>query len=401
MKIMYVITKSNWGGAQRHVFDLATAMKEKGHEVWVALGGEGLLKQKLEAAGIYTFSISSMQRDISVGKDAGSLKEIWHVIRNKRPDVLHLHSTKAAGLGSVAGRMLRVPFVVQTVHGWAFNEDRPLGQKLLIRFFSWLTMLFTHSTILLSEREFEQAARFPGVKSKLKLIHPGMKAQTLYSVDGAKQALAKKIGMEPAEFGKKTVVGTIAELHPNKGIGYLVEAAAIVKAQHPGMICIVIGDGEESASLQAMSKEKQLDSAFFLAGYMDNAAEYLKAFNVFVLPSVKEGAPYALLEAGSASLPVVATTVGGVPEIIEDMKSGILVQPKNPRELSHAISFMIEHPDERRKYGAALKERVSTKFGFDRMIWLVEGLYSTRASRMKGAVVEDGRREPGSLTAQK
>ncbi|MCC5318668.1 glycosyltransferase, partial [Staphylococcus aureus] len=79
---------------QRHVYDLATAMKNTGHDVWVALGGEGILKQRLEDAGIYTFSIASLGRDVKIGQDAGSLKEIYAVIKNKRPDVVHLHSPK-------------------------------------------------------------------------------------------------------------------------------------------------------------------------------------------------------------------------------------------------------------------------------------------------------------------
>ena len=375
MKILYVITKSNWGGAQRHVYDLATAMKEKGHDVWVALGGNGLLKEKLGAASIYTFPIDGLGRDISIGKDAGSFKEIFAVIKSKRPDLIHLHSPKAAGLGSLAGRLLGVKQIITTVHGWTFNEPRPWYERLSIIFFSWLTMILSHTTVLISEREYVQAARFPFVKNKLKLITLGISQPTFMSVEGAKQLLAKHIGMDIAEFGKRTVVGTIAELHPNKGLTYLLEAMRTVAEQHPQSICLVVGDGQSAAMLHLLIKQYNLEPQFFLAGYMDNASEYLKAFNIFVLPSVKEGLPYTILEAGSASLPVVATSVGGVPEIIDDMKSGILVQPKNSRELGHALSFMIEHPEERKKYGATLKEKVTTKFSLERMLWLIEGLY--------------------------
>jgi len=375
MKILYVITKSNWGGAQRHVFDLATAMKEKGHDVWVALGGEGLLKKKLEEAGIYTFSIATLGRDMAPGKDAGSLREIYTIIKNKQPDVIHLHSPKAAGLGALAGRILRVKNIIMTVHGWTFNEDRPFYERVLIRFFSWLTMILCHTTIVLSEKEYAQALHFPGVKDRVKLIPLGIKTPTFVSVDGAKQTLAKLIGMDLGEFSRKSVIGTIAELHPNKGLTYLVEAMSFVATQQNNTICIVIGDGQSGPELSLLIKAKQLEKSVYLAGYLDHASEYLKAFNVFVLPSIKEGLPYAILEAGCASLPVVATTVGGIPEIVEDMKSGILIQPKNSRELSHALSFMIEHPEERKKYGAALKERVVTKYSMDKMAWMVEGVY--------------------------
>jgi glycosyltransferase involved in cell wall biosynthesis len=151
-----------------------------------------------------------------------------------------------------------------------------------------------------------------------------------------------------------------------------------VSLEQPEVISVIIGDGQERQALQELIKQEQVGQNVFLAGYLDFAAEYMKAFSVFVLPSKKEGLPYAILEAGAAGLPVVATTVGGIPEIVEDMKSGILIQSANYRELSHAISFMVSHPEERRKYGAALKERVATKFSLDKMIWMVESLYQEK-----------------------
>ena len=375
MKILYIITKSNWGGAQRHVYDLATSMKEKGHDVWVAVGGEGLLKQKLEGAGIYTFSITTLGRDISPSKDAGSFKEIYSIIKNKRPDIIHLHSPKAAGLGTIAGRLLRTKKIITTVHGWTWNESRPIHERALIAVASWITMLLSHTTVLLSERDYSQALYFPWVKKKLTLIPLGIKQTPFLSVDGAKQFISKLISMDLGEFNKKTVIGCIAELHKNKGLQYLLNAMSLVVEQQPNAICIIMGDGEESANLHMLIKEKKLEGNVFLLGYVDNASEYMKAFNIFALPSIKEGLPYVILEAGSASLPIVATTVGGIPEMVEDMKSGILIQSRNARELSHALSFMIEHPEERKKYGAALKERVATKFSMDKMVWMVEGLY--------------------------
>lgn len=375
MKILYVITKSNWGGAQRHVFDLSTTMKAKGHEVWVALGGEGLLKTKLEQAGIYTFSIAQMGRDISIGKDAGSFKEIYNVIKNKRPDIIHLHSPKAAGLGSLAGRLLRTKRIITTVHGWTFNETRPAHEKLSIFFFSWLTMLLSHLTIVLSDKEFKQALLFPGVKDKIRKIPLGIKPITFVSVDGAKQALAKLISMDLVDFYKKNVVLTIAELHPNKGLTYLIEAMSSVVQQQPNTICLIIGDGQDKEKLTEIIKANNLTGKVFLTGRLDNASEYLKASTVFVLPSIKEGLPYTILESGMATLATVATTVGGIPEIVEDMKSGILIQPRNSKELAHAISFMIEHPDERKRYGNALRERINDKFSFGKMVEENEGFY--------------------------
>ncbi|MEI6397015.1 MAG: glycosyltransferase family 4 protein [Candidatus Taylorbacteria bacterium] len=376
MKILYIITKSNWGGAQRHVYDLAVAAKTQGETVIVALGGNGILRQKLEDIGIKTYVINKLGRDIAITKDAGSFREIFSVIRHEKPDVMHLHSPKAAGLGAIAGRLLRVKKIIYTVHGWTWNEDRPIYQKLLIALVSWFTMILVHKVILLSEYERKQAEHFPWVKNKLSVIPVGIKTPIFMSVEGTKQTLAKHIGMDLTEFKKKIVVGTIAELHPNKGLEYLIEAMKDVVSSNSGVISIIIGDGDISADLHMQIKSAGLEGRIFLAGYMADASQYLKAFSVFVLPSLKEGLPYAILEAGSASLPVISTTVGGIPEMIDDMKSGVLVQPKDSGELAHAISYMIEHPLLARQYGSTLRENVIQKFSLEKTLGKVISLYS-------------------------
>ncbi len=375
MKILYVITKSNWGGAQRHVYDLASAMKDSGHTVIVALGGNGILRTKLEDIGIKTYAISELGRDVSIKKDAKSFSRIFSTIKRERPDIVHLHSPKAAGLGSIASRILRVKKIIYTVHGWAFNEERPWYQKIFIIKMSWLTMLCVHKIILLSGREYRQAEKFPITRHKLEYIPIGMKTPIFMSIDGAKQILARHIGIEITEFKKKYVIGTIAELHKNKGVEYLIDSLRPILSAKTDIISIIIGDGELMPDLHMQIRKAGLEDKIFLAGYMENASEYLKAFSLFTLSSIKEGLPYVILEAGSASLPVVATSVGGIPEIIEDMKSGVLVQSKNPEELGHAILYMIEHQHRAKQYGLALRETIINKFGFEKMIESLERVY--------------------------
>ena len=375
MKILYIITKSNWGGAQRHVFDLATDMKKRGHDVVVALGGDGILRSRLEENSIPTRSINELGRDVSVSKDAGSFKEIFNIIRREKPDVIHLHSPKAAGLGALAGRILRVKKIIYTVHGWAFNESRPIHQKIAIIIFSWFTTLLSHKIILLSQKELSQTLSFPFIKQKTALIPLGITAPVFMSVDGSKQFMSKQIGLPFADFNKKVVVGTIAELHPNKGLTFFIEALKTVIEKHPNVIAVLVGGGEQYEYIKSLIEKYGLSKQIFLTGYVEAASEYLKAFNVFVLPSIKEGLPYTIIEAGFAGLPVIATTVGGIPEIIEDMKSGILIQPRKPAEIAHAINFYVEHTDVARQYAKALNESVKVKFALERMLKETEGVY--------------------------
>ncbi len=373
MKILYIITKSNWGGAQRHVFDLASHAKKNGQDVVVAIGGEGMLRDKLREASIATRSIGSLRRDIKLTDEFISLRDIYKIIKSEKPDILHLHSPKAGGLGAVAGRLRGVKKIVFTVHGWAFNEDRPLYQKVLIGFFSWLIMLFSTHVITLSEKETGQTQMFPLVSSKIRMVPLGISPPIFFGTTSARLFFQSKIG-EPLE--KKIVLGTISELHPNKGLIYAINAFAEVIQKFPTLIFFIIGNGQQQASLEALIKEKGLEKKVILLGYVENAAEYLKAFNIFMLPSVKEGLPYALIEAGYASLPVLATAVGGIPEIIDDMKSGVLIQPRKSSEIAHALEFLLSHKNIQREYGHNLHEKVKAKFNIEAMLVKNMQIYS-------------------------
>ena len=236
-------------------------------------------------------------------------------------------------------------------------------------------MLLCHNVIVLSKYEYVQSMRFPFTKRKIQLVPLGIQSPTFMSVDGAKQTISKMLGMGLPDFNKRVAIGVIAELHPNKGLSYLIEALSTVAHQYPHVLCIIIGEGQDRDMLTLDIQQRHLEDHVRLVGYLENASEYLKAFSIFVLPSIKEGLPYVLFEAGYASLPVLSTTVGGIPEIVEDTKSGILVQPHKSRELAHALSFLIEQPTERRKYGAALRERTLREFSFDQMITATETIY--------------------------
>src|SRR3989344_3698692 len=136
MKILYGITKSNLGGAQRYVFDLAAEMKGQKHDVAVICGGHGELVQKLQTAGVRTISIPGFGRDMDLLNDASRLLTIIKTVRHEQPDVFHINSAKMGGAGIFAGRLMGVPRIIFTAHGWAFNEPRPFWQKGLIKFFS-------------------------------------------------------------------------------------------------------------------------------------------------------------------------------------------------------------------------------------------------------------------------
>lgn len=365
MKILYIITKSNWGGAQRNIYDLATAMKQRGHDVHVALGGKDVLLEKLMEASVHVHSIDGMGRDINLTGDIKSLFEIWRIISRIKPDCVHVHSPKASGLGALCARLLGVRKIIYTVHGWAFNEERPLIQKSLIALFSWLTILLSHRVVNLSEQEYLQTIMFPGGKTRATIVPLGINPTIMYSKVGAKEKLREMSG---TDVTKKFVIGTIGELHNNKGYDFALLALKDIVQSHPEVMYYVIGSGEKRAAIENKVKEYGLQDHVRLLGFVPNAAEYVKGFDLFLLTSVKEGLPYVLFEVGLAGVPCVSTNVGGIPSIIEDMKSGILIQAKKVQEIVQAVDFMIRHPKIRKEYGESLKVRVADKFSMEKMI---------------------------------
>lgn len=300
-KILFVITKSNWGGAQRYVYDLVTALPKEKFDVSVAFGQPGLLEKKLEAAHIKTHVVDSLRRDISIRSDFKSFLELLNLFRKERPDIVHLNSSKAGGVGGLAARIARVPKIIFTAHGWPFWEQRNPISRALIWFFSWLTALLAHTVIVVSAYDLRTAQRMPFVTHKTSLIYNGIEPLVLGSGDVIRHSFPKGAH----------ITGTVGELTKNKNQISLIEDAR----KNPSKYIAIVGDGEDRAYLQNIIDKYDLRNRVKLFGFMP-ASEVLSGFDEFVLPSLKEGLPYVLLEAKAAGLPIEANRVGGVGEIL-------------------------------------------------------------------------------------
>ena len=353
--LLFVITKPSWGGAGRYVFDLAKELKER-YEVVVLLGGgEGPLGEKLRAEGIRNISAPSLARDIRTHKDIAAFFELLAILKKEKPDIVHVNSSKAGGLGALAARIARIRMVVYTVHGWAFNEPVSSRAKFFRFMASLATMIFARRVITVSE--FDEMHSPLGLHTQT--VHNGLALPAFFSREEAKQVIG------PAtENDLGLLIGTIAELHRNKGIDTLLHAFAGTK--EGGLV--IIGAGEERGRLEALARELAIESRVRFLGFVDNAASLLKAFDIFVLSSRKEGLPYVLLEAGYAERPVIASIVGGIPEIIEDQLSGLLVPANDVSALKNALEELIENPVTRARYGNNLKEKVEKSFSLPEMV---------------------------------
>jgi len=370
IKIIYGITKADWGGAQNYVYSLATSLPTDKYGVKVITGAFGLLNEKLEKAGVETIALNYLGRDVNIWSDFISLLKLIKIFWQEKPDIIHLNSSKMGLLGAIAGRINRISKIIFTGHGWAFNEDRPSFQKKLIYLLHRITIILSHQTIAVSEQTKSQMGK------KISVIRNGVSNIDFLVKDTARQKLSKDANLSDIWLG------TVAELHKNKGLKYLIEAIHLLALEKENLTALpklfIIGEGERRQKLQERIDRYNLQNNIFLVGRIDEASRYLKAFDIFILPSVTEALPYAVLEAGQAGLPIIASAVGGIPEIITDMENGILVKPKEPDEIAKAITFFLKNPDKMALFGEKIKTKIESDFSQEKMLRETIALYDEK-----------------------
>jgi len=202
---------------------------------------------------------------------------------------------------------------------------------------------------------------------------PASRIRTVY--EGMDLGLYPKRHMDYGQIDHRPfVIGTIAHLSAEKGLQHLVEAAALVPDVHSRLRFVIVGDGKCRESLENQVHERGLEECFQFVVFQNQVKAYLNSFDLFVLPSLSEGLSSAILNAMASSLPVIATEVGGIPELIIHGENGLLVPPADAIALSHAIQHLIEHPDEAARMGRMGRRRMEEKFTLQRKISETEKL---------------------------
>ena len=371
-QILYIITKSVWGGAAKYVFDLATNLSDN-FEVKVAAGGQGKFYEKIKQIDIPYYQISNFQKSVNPFKDIFAFFEILSLLFQLKPNIIHVNSSKAGGIVGVAGLIYKLLIgkeikLIFTAHGWAFNEDRSKLQLFLIKLFSKLTCLFYNKIICVSEYDYKIAIENNTAPSyKLITIHNGIDSKNLSFL--SREKAQKKLINKTSPF----VIGTIAEWTDNKGLIYLLRAIKEIKDKKFDIILIGSGENPDKEKMYNFVKKNNLKNVYLIE-FIDNAAYYLKAFDIFVLPSLKEGLPYTILEAMVAEIPIIATNVGGVPEMLDDC--GILIPSKNPDLIGKKILYLINNPELAQEMTRKAREKVEKEFSLEEMLLQIKNRYA-------------------------
>ena len=232
-----------------------------------------------------------------------------------------------------------------------------------------------HKTIVIAKKEKAQALRMPFIKdSKITLIRNGIEKIDYINKNIVREALINRTNGKVREhINSRTLwIGTISELHKNKGLDFIISVLENIKSN---FVFFIIGEGEERKNLEKLIKLKGLENKVFLVGFVDIANLYLKAFDIFTLTSRKEGLPYSILEAGGAGVCVIASNVGGIPDIIDNNRNGILITKGNVKEIQKNIEFLDANTHRRAELGKSLKQKIDKEFSMEDMLKKTMALY--------------------------
>jgi glycosyltransferase involved in cell wall biosynthesis len=343
-RVLLVITLAEVGGAQSYVAALLPALAER-YDVVLAAHGEGPLRDAAAAVGARFVPLRHVRRPINPLRDLAGLLELISLLRRERPQILHASSSKAGVLGRLAAVAARVPIRFFTVHGWAFSAYSGLASRFY-RVSDRLMAPLTTVTICVSETE----------------LAAGLEAGTCSADRSVVIHNAVDVAGAPRSGHDRPTPRLIAvgRLKAPKDFLTLIRALATLPGQ--AFEALIVGGGPERNAVEAEIRRLELHGRVRLAGERSDVPELLAASDVFVLSSRSEGLPVSVLEAMAAELPVVATDVGGLAELVVDGETGILVPPGDEAALSEALGRLVEDRELRRRLGGGGGGRAESTF---------------------------------------
>jgi glycosyltransferase involved in cell wall biosynthesis len=327
---------------------------------------------ELRQAGVVLFEVPCLVRDISLLQDARATLALWHVFRCERPDIVHTHTSKAGAVGRVAAWLAGIPVVIHTPHGHIFYGYYGPAISWVIRLFERLLALITDRIVTLTDRGANEHVRYKiAGPEKFVTIPSGIALSVFRSVRVEPSMKRKELGL-PTEG---PVIGTVGRLVPIKGHEWLLKAAPRVLAEFPHATFVFLGEGPLLDQLQQLAAGLGISDHVMFLGARQDVPECLAAFDLFAFPSLNEGMGRALIEAMAVGLPAVATCVGGIPDVVEDGETGLLVPARDETALADALLKLLRDPVRRQAYGQAARQSTGERFDASAMVRAIDRLY--------------------------
>jgi len=366
LRMMEMIDKPSLGGGQTALLLLAENLDRNLFEVFVCSDGEGPLAEAVRRSGI-SFVSAPLNKKLNFR----SRREIASLLRELKIDILHTHGGVAGLHGRIAARLAGTPAIVHTLHGIHYLHYRnPLLRRLYVLLERRYSR-FTDRLVLVCQSDLRRARRY-------RLAPEGKMTVILNGLDVRPMAKAADLARRRSELGwtpGRPVVGTIARLHRQKGISHLLQASRRILKAVPETRIVVVGDGPQSDRMRRDALRLGLGERCLFLGAREDATALLALFDIFVLPSLWEGLPFVLVEAAALGKPIVATAVDGVPEILEEGQTGLLVPPGDSEALANAVIRLLRDKDEAGRLAEKARSLVPPRFPLRRMVERTQNLY--------------------------
>jgi glycosyltransferase involved in cell wall biosynthesis len=328
--------------------------------LWVTRADEGAVGEDLAAAGV---EVHRLERRSA--RELAAWRPFLEYLRRQRVDVLHLHKFGSNVWGSVLGRVAGVPVIVAQEHTWSY-EGEPLRRLLDRHVVARLSDVF----VAVSREDRRRMIEVERIdQARIRLVPNGI--PPLPPPSG--HDLRAELGL-PADA---PLLGSVSVLRPQKALHVLVEAAALLARDFPELRVAIAGRGPEDERLRALARERGLEQVVTLLGLRRDVPDLLAAFDVAVNCSAFEGSPLAVMEYMAGGKAVVATRVGGVPDLVEDGVTGLLVEPGDPHALAEAVARLLRDPALRAELGTRACERQAREFSIDATVRRFEDLYES------------------------
>lgn len=351
LRILYVDTDQAWRGGQEQLFNLMSGMKGRGHQVALAAPTHSPLAQRARQLAIPTYPFRQRNEFSPL-----ALVQMARILRRTKPNVIHFNTPRAILSGGLVSRLCGVPVRVSSR-----RVSFPLKSSLSRLKYNWL-----QERILAVSFSIRHSLIECGVPAdRITVIHEGV------DLDWIDRQQAAPLW----QHRNGPVVGTVAHLSPEKGHTTLLEAAARLVPRFPEATYVLVGEGELESTLRKQARTLAIEKQVVFTGFRPDSEGLMKQFDVFCLPSLSEGLSSAILAAMASRLPVVATDVGGTPELVLDGETGILTPPDDPDRLGAALAQLLASERLRRRLGEGGRRRVEARLTVARKLDKTERLY--------------------------